>query len=529
MRPRRTLPVALALAVALPWTALSAADAATPPTTTTTGTLLEVAIDDHDAPTSTWVLEGDDGSLTEVKVPTSLRGAVGAPATVTLDTSTATPTVTAARPSTTLTPQVSRPTALHAYVVDIVDPTSSDTTTLAKATATTKSMESYWVREGKGGITSFDTTKAISFTQANACDMNVYELWAKAAAKFPGVAWGWANHLVVYLPSDCAYGWTGLATIGGGYMMIVAPDLPTTAHELGHNLGLAHSNLEIKGKTYEYFGAFGPMGFSVNDYAPGTLDAAYQEQLALPKAAAARRTLTWGSTTTVTIAAVGAGAVNSVKVTDPKTGTSWFFEYRAGRGPDAKTFYATQYPFLYGPAGGLVDYRRGVQVSNLTSGGLITHTTIAADETWAATRKGEWFVDRGKRLAMKVVSTTATAATVQIVTGGTGAATPPRWTREGMALPVVVVTPLATKVGQKARVNIRVIDASVGSSESYAVPRITIDGGTPINVKLDANGRATWTASGPWAKGSYPVQVYYPGRAGQSLKANGYATVVVTP
>ena len=382
------------------------------------------------------------------------------------------------------------------------------------------------VREGRGAITSFDTKGATTLTMTGSCSIDEFALWQKAAAKFPGVTWGWENHLVVYLPTSCPKYYTGLATIGGGWMLIVAPDTATTAHELGHNLGLQHSNLVINGSTYEYYGAFGPMAFSVEGYGPGSLDAAYQEQLAMPKAVAHRKTLTWGTTTKVKVFAPGSGTVNALKATDPSTGKTWYVEYRAGRGADSGAYYASSYPFLYGPRG-LIDYTRGVQVSSRTADGLYTYATVAADETWAAHRKGEAFIDRGKRVSVTVLAQDATSVTLRVTTGGVGSAPPPRWTRAGAAISRVNLATVSAKAGQKAKVSIRVLDASVGRGQKYAVPRVKVGSGTAKNIKLDADGRATWTSPQKWAKGTYRVTVYYPGRGGSSLSATTTLKVVV--
>ena len=67
--------------------------------------------------------------------------------------------------------------------------------------------------------------------------------------------WNWADQAISHIPVGLSYlhyvmvfpdlpecGWAGLATVGGSYVWINgAFQVPVIAHELGHNLGLAHA------------------------------------------------------------------------------------------------------------------------------------------------------------------------------------------------------------------------------------------------------------------------------------------------
>ncbi|GEL93961.1 hypothetical protein CCO02nite_06190 [Cellulomonas composti] len=463
-----------------------------------------------------WLLQRDDGTLQELDAAAVPDDATpGAQASVTFAGE------QAVRASVVAEAQTRTPGPMHAYVVAIDDSTRTDDISLAAAQASTSAMTAYWQREGGGAIESFDTAGATTLSYPGSCEASAWDVWNAAAAKFPGVAWNWSNHLLVYLPagSGCTF---GLGTLGGGYVLVGTTLLSATAHEVGHNLGLNHAWLDDGRTSREYWALYGPMALSINSYLPGKLDAGYRDQLALPDAAAHRQDLTWGSTQTVTITAQGAGTLNAVKVVDPGTGTPWYVEFRSGTGDDAGTYYASSKDAKWDGT----YHGAGVHVSTWTSGGLVTHATpVVGTEVWATYRAGEWFVDDEGRVAVQVVSTTTTSATVRITTGGTGDAPRSRWSRTGKAVPALTVTPVTALAGARGRATVQIDDPSV-TGGAYGALTVSLDGGTAQTLTPDATGRATWTSSRALAPGTFALAASYAGSA-SSWPATGSANLVV--
>ena len=75
---------------------------------------------------------------------------------------------------------------------------------------------------------------------ADVCDLSQVIPAAEAAH---GVFGSGTRHTMVYMPAQNCGGWLGVAWINGNQILINgAPYIDVTAHELGHNFGLGHSN-----------------------------------------------------------------------------------------------------------------------------------------------------------------------------------------------------------------------------------------------------------------------------------------------
>jgi len=258
----------------------------------------------------------------------------------------------------------------------------------------------YWKRETRGVLSGWNVAAAKKWTRTSTCSVlsdsnpnTLYAVWGAAAAQYPSANFTWkpgGDTLVVFVPADCFSaagwpGWTGMTTIGtglrsGGFSFIVVGDEGTMAHELGHELGLGHSNVEL-GSTLsshilEYGGIHSVMGIDVNGYSAPALDAALQYGLGVIPASQAT-TITKPGTSTVTLSPVSAssGVRTAMFRSVGADGAPVIYavEYRDGKGVDATAAYAVPaaaaFP-LWDPASTTVSYAPGVRVYRLEAGEL---------------------------------------------------------------------------------------------------------------------------------------------------------------
>ncbi|WP_062518316.1 hypothetical protein [Demequina gelatinilytica] len=336
--------------------------------------------------------------------------------------------VSSAPPATAASSAAASPRAHRAYVVTISDPRVSGDVSAATATRVTRSAASYWTSESRGAITSFAVKQTRTMRISGSCGLTAGQLWSRAAKKFPGVDFsGKANHLVVYSPTGCRYGYSGLADAGtvhsGGKVHMVYPRMNLVAHELGHNLGLMHSNVRTgKGsstRTSEYYGLYGPMGIGMGArYAPGALGAAQRAFLKLPGEARSTVALdtSTAQTRTVTLKPTHwRSGTRAVRITDKRTGISYYLEYRNGRGTDDATYYAAS---GLGPL--TVQYRSVVYRSGLLAtqakrrGGVEVLSTGRSGRWHTTHRQGQTFSSSGVPFTATVVSQTATSMKVRV-------------------------------------------------------------------------------------------------------------------
>ncbi|WP_062305782.1 zinc-dependent metalloprotease family protein [Demequina subtropica] len=336
--------------------------------------------------------------------------------------------VSSAPPASAASSSVASPRAHRAYVVTISDPRVSGDVSAATATRVTRSAANYWTSESRGAITAFPVKSTRTMRISGSCGLTATQLWSRAAKRFPGVDFSKkANHLVVYSPTGCRYGYSGLANAGtlhsGGKVHMVYPRMNLVAHELGHNLGLMHSNLRTgKGsstRTSEYYGLYGPMGIGMGTgYAPGALGAAQRAYLGLPGEARATVSLdtSKAQTRTVTLSPTHTrGGTRAVRITDKRTKISYYLEYRNARGTDAGAYYASG---LFGPL--TVQYRSVVYRSGLLAtqakrrGGVEVLSTGRSGRWHTTHRTGQTFSSSGVPFTATVVSQTATTMKVRI-------------------------------------------------------------------------------------------------------------------
>jgi len=258
----------------------------------------------------------------------------------------------------------------------------------------------YWKRETRGVLSGWNVAAAKKWTRTSTCSVlsdsnpnTLFDVWAAAATQHPSANFTskpGGDTLVVFVPADCFSapgwaGWTGMTTIGtglrsGGLSFIVVGDEGTMAHELGHELGLGHSNVEL-GSTLsshilEYGGIHSVMGIDVNGYSAPALDAALQYGFGVIPASQAT-TITKPGTSTVTLSPVSAssGLRTAMFRSVGADGAPVIYavEYRDGKGVDATAAYAVPaaaaFP-LWDPASTTVSYAPGVRVYRLEAGEL---------------------------------------------------------------------------------------------------------------------------------------------------------------
>jgi hypothetical protein len=126
----------------------------------------------------------------------------------------------------------------------VADPTIAQATSLMFDPATTDSLRSYYEEQTYGKL-AFGNAGVYAVTiprSTTTCSISDVYNWAQLAESAAQVSDPLYEHYVFVFPDVTACGWAGLAEVGGSYVWINgAFEVPVVAHELGHNLGLAHA------------------------------------------------------------------------------------------------------------------------------------------------------------------------------------------------------------------------------------------------------------------------------------------------
>lgn len=352
--------------------------------------------------------------------------------------------------------------AHRAYVVKMTDQGSVDGSNTQIETKVDEMLK-YWTDESGGAITSFarqgairDFDSSANIPTSQSCGMNDPDLiWNDARTLFPGVdIYAPGNHLIVLVGDECGTsGPVGVATIGsslasGGPSMLTydAETFASTgAHELGHNFGLEHANLQTcpRSDICEYYDLYSPMALSVagGGFGPPALGTLYRTELGLtsPSEVATVTAGQGAASQTFTLAPRSAtSGLRGVRVTDPVTGTTYSVDWRSHTARDASTFYGSSSAF---------GTPRPVYPS-----GVVIETQDGAEDTYLVTRSGAGGRQTGSFAAGTsftpssglTVTVTSIGATAGITVQLNGAAAPPTTTPPVTTPPVTEAPPVTS-------------------------------------------------------------------------------------
>ena len=294
----------------------------------------------------------------------------------------------------------------------------------------TKASE-YWSAQ-TGTKVSFTTAQVQAYSSVYGCGNTYQDMWAEALAKMPA-ANGPGKHLVVVAPnnSGCAFGIASMGAVAatGNKVLVSGLYQSSLAHELGHNLGLYHSNsLRCSGtqdmpmvdkgfpgcQPQEYDDIFDVMGTSGTYFGMGNLNAVHLDGMKLLPGAVREVTATPGLTTariTPLSAPLSATTVSrTLKVTDPD-GVNYFVEYRPDSGRDAVARSTG-----YNPSWG-VRVLRDDPNAPASAGSYVldaTPTSYSLSDYNRVIPVGGTFTAASGKLTIQVTAQDATGATVSI-------------------------------------------------------------------------------------------------------------------
>jgi hypothetical protein len=387
---------------------------------------------------------------------------VAGPTTGTVDTGTSTAVPGAALAAGLVAHQV---TVVVVRPANGSAPTTSPTTV---ANAVSGAVSGYWSTVTKGAVsfavTAFPTVVTTSTTPcANNALSDPYAFWDEVAAK-TGWTQGAGKHLVVYFEAIASCGGTaGLGTLGNGIAsggMLWTNGHTSTGvlgHELGHNLGLGHSqelDCTLAGTRImdapaaacaarSYWDTHDIM--AVSWWNQGFLNASHLRRLGVLEAGAETSPTTSGR---VTLTPISTSAGQRV-LTLSDGGTRYVVEYRAASGLDA--WMATD-PGWGAPG---VTVRREFDPATVPAGmSFPMHASYLLDgdprtddpsygHLSARLPVGTWMGLAAGRLGVRVVSQSSAAAVLDVRTGP-GAASTPVMSATGPVSTTVVTTPRAT-------------------------------------------------------------------------------------
>lgn len=352
-------------------------------------------------------------------------------------------------------------------------------------------VSSYWSSQ-TGARVSFATARVLpTYRSAFACSgssSDAYNMWNEALRRMPE-ADGPGKHLVLVAPNgadanSCAY---GLGTIGaveasGNKVFVSGLNQSLLAHELGHNLGLHHSNaLRCTGSQDRPFVApafpgcqanpyddlFDVMGYSGTHYGEGNLNAVHIDGMNL-QPNAVRRIPAGSGVTSARITPLSTTTnYRTVKVVD-SSGINYFVEYRTNTGRDMAAGLT-----YFRPAWG-VRVLRDDPTAPRSAGSYeldATPTSLISDDYQRVIPVGGTFTSATGKLTIKVLSQDASGASLSITN------------RAASTVPYTVTATMPTRA---------LVGASVVAATKVTDPYGSAVADWPVTLHRMASGTTTW-------------------------------------